>query len=289
MLARHAMPRRTAPGRAAIRTRDVARLIARSQRQGARALYADPLFYEQLYRRRTHDVRFYVEMAGRHPGPVLELGVGSGRVATALAQAGVEVTGVDFAPAMLARARERLARLPRAAQARVELRRGDMRRLALKRRFALVIAPFNAFTHLFTRRDLELTLGVCARHLRPGGRLVFDVPMPDLRALTQDPARLYRCGSLLDPQDGRRHPYAEASHYAALEQVRTVTMVLQNADRSPRRAIPLAQRQFFPTELATLLHYNGFAIERRFGDFAFGPLREDSHVQVTVARVRTHR
>src|SRR6185295_11400904 len=103
-----------------------------------------------LYRRRTQDVRFYVETALRYGGPVLELGVGTGRVAFALAQAGVEVLGVDAMPSMLAHARARGARLPRAVRARVELRRGDMRALRLGRRFPLVIAPFNAFTHVYS-------------------------------------------------------------------------------------------------------------------------------------------
>jgi SAM-dependent methyltransferase len=266
------------------------RLIERANRQGARALYRDPRFYEQLYKRRTQDVRFYTELAQRYGGgPVLELGAGSGRIAGALAQAGIEVVGVDFLPEMLARARERVAQLPRAARERVTLLRCDMRRLALGRRFPLVIAPFNAFTHLFTRRDLELTLAACRRHLRRDGRLAFDVVMPDLRALTQAPDRLYRCRPVLDPADGRRHPYAEASHYAPLQQVRTVTMVMEREDGSAQRAIPLAQRQFFPAELEALLHYNGFAVERRFGDFAFGPLGDDSDVQAIVARPRPHR
>jgi hypothetical protein len=62
-------------------------------------------------------------------------------------------------------------------------------------------------------------------------------------------------------------------------------MVLQHDDGSVERAIPLAQRQFFPAELEALLHYNGFAIERRFGDFAFGPLADDSEIQAIVARL----
>jgi SAM-dependent methyltransferase len=220
---------------------------------------------------------------------VLELGVGSGRIARALALAGIDLVGIDVVPSMLARARTRIAELPRAARAHVTLVHADMRRLALARRFPLVIAPFNAFTHLYTRRDLELTLAGCLRHLRSGGHLVFDVAMPDLRALTQDPDRLYRCPPVRDPRTGRRMRYAEASHYDAVQQVRTVTMALQRADGSIERAIPLAQRQFFPAELEALLHHNGFEIEARFGDFAFGPLEGDSETQLVVARPRRRR
>lgn len=282
------MPR--SPAEASARpTRHVERLIARSHRQGARALYREPLLFDELYKRRAADVRCYVELAQRWGGPVLELGVGSGRIARALAQAGVELVGVDLAPSMLARARARIAELPRAARARVTLVRADMRRLALSRRFPLVIAPFNTFTHLYTRRDLELALRACRRHLRPAGRLVFDVVMPDLRALTQDPDRLYRCRPVLDPRAGRRVRYGEASHYEPVAQVRTVTMALQRQDGTIERAIPLTQRQFFPAEIEALLHYNGFEIEQRFGDFSFGALASDSEVQLVIARARRRR
>ena len=271
-------------------SRRLSELRARVLRRGTQALYEDAALFDQLYRRRRQDVRFYVQIARRYGGPVLELGCGSGRVAFELAQAGIEVLGIDTMPSMLQRARERSARLPQAARARVSFRRGDMRRLKLGRTFRLVIAPFNAFTHLYTRRDLERALAGCRDHLAARGRLVFDVPMPDLRALAQDPERLYACGSLLDARDGQRYRQYEASHYDPVEQIRSVTFVFERADR-PReqRALPLTQRQFFPAELEALLFYNGFAIERRYGDFAGGALEPHSESQVVVARPSTGR
>ena len=255
-------------------------------RQGSRALYADAELFDQLYRRRTGDVRFYVDIANRFGGPVLELGVGSGRVASALARAGHEVVGVDFMASMLDAARERLAALPRSAGGRVQLVRGDLRKLQLGQRFPLVIAPFNTLTHFYDLRDLELALAACRRHLKPGGRLVFDVAMPELRALIQDPSRLYRSRPVTHPRTGKKHGYAEATHYDAVRQVRTTTMVFERPDGSVDFAVPLTQRQLFPRELEALLHYNGFAIDQRFGDFERQPLRDESESQVVVARAR---
>jgi SAM-dependent methyltransferase len=284
----HGMPRKRPDSRSTHATPDaraLRRLQARLLRHGTRALYDSGPLYDQLYRRRRQDVRFYIEAAEHYGGPVLELGVGTGRVAFALAQAGIEVVGVDAMPSMLRHARARGARLPRATFVRVALRRGDMRALRLGRKFPLVIVPFNAFTHLYTRRDLERALAVCRAHLLPRGRLVFDVPMPDLRALLQDPERLYKCGTTLDPHDGTRYAHSEASEYDAAAQIRNVTILLEHDNGGHRqRALPLTQRQFFPAELEALLFYNGFAIERRYGDFAGGPLTRDSESQVIVAR-----
>lgn len=284
------MPRSSPPSKrkpTSVTPRAVERLIERSLRQGSQALYRDALLYEHLYGQRKADVDLYLKMAQRYSGPVLELGVGTGRIAIALAQAGFAVTGVDAIPNMLKQARARIASLPSHAQARIELHRSDLRRLALRRRFPLVIAPFNAFAHLYSRSDVERALAACTRHLRVGGRLVFDVIMPDLAALMQDPSRLYRCADVVDPASGERFAYAEASHYDVERQVRSMTLLLSRKSGKPdRRAIPLTHRQFFPAELEALLHYNGFAIEARYGDFAEGPLTDRSETQVIVARVR---
>jgi SAM-dependent methyltransferase len=259
--------------------------LARSLCAGTQALYRNGRLYDRFYGRRTQHIRFYEAIARRHGGPVLELGVGTGRVAFALARAGLDVVGVDAMASMLERARANALRLPKAVQSRVELRRGDMRRLRLERRFPLVIAPFNSFTHLYDRQDWERTLAACRRHLGARGRLVFDVVMPDLRALTQNPERLYRGRDVVHERDRGRQRYYEASHYDAVRQIRSVTMVLERADTpSSQQAIPLTQRQVFPAELDALLHYNGFEIEQRYGDFEFGPLTQTSEAQVIVAR-----
>lgn len=256
----------------------------RRLRAGTEAHYRDAAYYDQAYRRRTQDAQLYLEMARRHGSPVLELGVGTARVAALLARHGVSVVGIDRMPQMLQRARQRMQRLPKHARQRIELRRGDLRSLRLQRRFPLVIAPFNVFMHLYDRRDIEKALAVVRRHLRPRGRLVFDVSMPDLKALSRDPGKLYRCRPVTRP-DGRRYRYAEAFRYDAIHQVQHVSMAFEQED-DPNHAFvtPLTHRQLFPAELEALLHYNGFRIVDRYGDFERGPLTERSESQIVVAR-----
>ena len=270
-------------------SRLLARVTARVLRDGAQALYRDPPLYDQLYRRRRHDVQFYVLQAQLHGGPVLELGAGSGRVTIAIARAGVDVVGVDVMPTMLAVAKARSAELPVATAKRARWRRGDLRSVRLGRRFPLVIAPFNTFMHLYTRRDMERALATCRAHLAARGRLIFDVLMPDLRALVQDPERLYFCPPLRDPREGTRYSMREASHYDPIEQLRSVTMVLEPqgaVKRAGSTAVPLIQRQWFPAEIETLLHYNGFELEARYGDFDGAELGPTSESQIIVARAR---
>lgn len=264
----------------------------RAQRiaRGAIAHYEDAAYYDLAYKRRRHDVRFYVELAIRSKGPVLELGAGTGRVALEIARAGITVVAVEPVPAMLERAREKALKLPKRARDNVVFRRGDVRKLRLQQQFPLIIAPFNVFMHLYTRADLERALATVRAHLSPRGRFVFDVSMPDLRAMVRDPGRLYRGPQVKEAHSGRSYAYFEAFDYDVLHQVQLVSMVFQNLeDSDDMRALPLSQRQFFPEELAQLLHYNGFVTEQRWGDFDQSPLQGDSESQIIVARASAKR
>jgi SAM-dependent methyltransferase len=263
---------------------------ARVLREGTEAHYRDARYYDHAYARRKEDVAFYANLARRCPGPVLELGVGTGRVAIACARAGANLVGVDRMPEMLARAKERLAALPAPVRTRIALIRGDLRTVRLGRRFPLVISPFNVFMHLYHRDDIERALATVRAHLAPGGRFAFDVMLPQPAALARDPARVYKSRPVYNPSDGHKHAYYETFQYDPIRQVQLVTMAFQDlTDRKRTTITPLAHRQFFPKELDALLHYNGFRIEARFGDFQRGPLRGDSESQVVIARVAPRR
>lgn len=258
---------------------------------GTRAHYEDGAYYDQAYRRRREDVAFYVEEATRSlkhgKGSVLELGAGTGRIAISMARAGADVVCVDLVPAMLERAETRVAKETRAVRERLTFKQGDMRSVRLRKRFPLVVAPFNTFMHLYELRDVERALATVKAHLAPRGRFVFDVMVPDAGALARDPMRVYRAPAIRWPSDGKKYRYGETFHYDPIRQVQLVTMIFEDPDDADNTFItPLAHRQFFPAELEALLHYNGFSIEERFGDFERGALLPDSESQIIVARAR---
>lgn len=251
------------------------------------SLYDRPRYYDHAFRAHRRDLGFYVELAKKARGPVLELGAGTGRVTLALLRAGVSVTAVDRSRAMLDRAAERAQRLPAAQRERVRWQLGDLRRLRLSQRYALVIAPFNLLMHMYTRQDLERALRSVRAHLRPQGVFACDVLMPDLGVLRRDKARFYRCRPVFDPSDGHRYAYAEAFDYDPANQIQRVTMHFQRlAKPAVERETPLVLRYFFPQELSALLHYNGFSVLRHEGDFAGEALTSRSESQVIVARSR---
>src|SRR5437763_9155654 len=93
----------------------------------------------------TADVAFYVELAREADGPLVELAVGTGRVAIAVAQAtGRRVIGIDSSPAMLAQARKRAVE----AGVTLDLREGDIREVEIEEPAALIYCPGRALLHL---------------------------------------------------------------------------------------------------------------------------------------------
>jgi hypothetical protein len=191
---------------------------------------------------------------------------------------------------MRQRARETLSREPDHVRERVKIVAGDIRRVRLRRRFPLIISPFNVFMHLYGRRDFERALATVRAHLAPRGRFVFDVLLPDVEELASDPARTYRGGFVTRPSDGRRFRYGEAFDYDPIAQVQLVTMIFADETHPDESFVtPLAHRQLFPAELEALLHYNGFRIEERWGDFSRGPLTRTSESQIIVCAASASR
>ena len=128
----------------------------------------------------TEDVPFYLAEARKvAPGPVVELGVGTGRIAVPIAAEGIRVIGVDSSRRMLEVCAERAA-LAGAAWS-IDLRLGDLRQPPVAERVPLVLCPFRSYLHLADDGERRQALRAARRLLRPGGRLVFDVfePGPD--------------------------------------------------------------------------------------------------------------
>jgi SAM-dependent methyltransferase len=124
----------------------------------------------------TEDVAFYVEEAREAGGTVVELGVGTGRIAIPTAAAGIPVIGVDSSRSMLDVCAERAALAGVAAL--LDLRVGDLRAPPVRECVRLVTCPFRAYLHLTSEGERLRALRAARSLLVPGGRLVFDVFAP---------------------------------------------------------------------------------------------------------------
>lgn len=231
--------------------------------------------YDQTSLGTPGDVDFYRALAVECGGPVVELGVGTGRIAIPIAEAGVEVIGIDLEPAMLAVARVKAAEVGVAE--RVRLVEGDMRSFTLDEPAPLVTIPYRAFMHNLTTEDQLATLAACRRALRPGGRLALNMFNPDIRKIA---AWLQGLGRSERGKLGRNEVRRA---YQPTAQVVRSTLRVRDAN-GRRRTTSITGRYVYRYEMEHLLVRSGFEIEALYGDFDGGAFRETSPEMVWIAR-----
>ncbi len=221
--------------------------------------------------------------AGAEAGGVLELGAGTGRVAIPLARGGLSVTAVDRSPSMLARGRERAA----TAGVTIEWIDAEMTRLALGRRFAAVLLPYNTLLHLHTRIEHEALFAAVARHLTPDGRFGFSVVNPDLPTLARRrDHRLAITAPVYDPVAGAPLSVEETIDYDHAGQRTRGVFHFSYPGRPDFLHTEVDLRMLFPAELEALVHLLGFELVARHGDWQGGAFTSASPVQNVICRPR---
>ncbi len=231
------------------------------------------------------DILFFVEEAKGAGSPVLEIGIGTGRLALCLAAAGLQVVGIDASPEMLGVLRRKLRRFPDLG-GRVRAVAADMRRFALTARFPLALVPFRTFLYMLTREDQRAALRVIRRHLLPGGRLVmaFFVPPPAL--IAQGRTERMEMTRFAAPDGGEVVAYDWTEFGPHQRLVSHIKYEWGGDDRGlPTRQLEhtLTARYLFPDEVPPLLEECGYRVTAAHGDFNRGPLRADSHEQIWIA------
>ena len=216
--------------------------------------------YEQWSAAMTADIAFYVELAREADGPLVELAVGSGRVAVPVAKAtGRRVLGIDTSPGMLAQAGANAA----AAGVELDLREGDMRELSLDEPAGLIYCPFRALLHLHTWADRRRTFERVAASLRPAGRFAWNAFAFD-----------HQVASRLDGQH-MDEPVPHTIGYAVGDNRVDITL-----DDGGTSSLWWATKN----EWLGLLDVAGLEVESLHGGFAGEPFTADSREYVFVAR-----
>jgi len=244
-----------------------------------------PELFDLDYGDFADDLPFYENLARRCEGPLLELGVGTGRVAIPLARAGFSVWGIDASEAMLARAR-RKAGLE--LEERLHLLPGDMRGFQLGREFQLIFASLGTFHHLLTPEEQLACLRCVHRHLAPGGLFVCDLrpllssdwevgaSLPVLHDWTRV---LPGTGeTVVKLRSVRADPARQVQHETHLYDLVAV-------DGAVHRVVATVDLRFTTRyEMEGLLRAAGLEPEHVYGDFDLAPYAEDSEYLITVAR-----
>jgi trans-aconitate methyltransferase len=180
---------------------------------------------------------------------------------------------------MLEQARRKAADLP------ITWVEADARTFHIPTSFRLIYATTGAFQHMLGRADQEALLARVRAHLAPGGLFAFDVGSPQVIGEMPEEQPWF---SYADGRGGEVR-VSGTCRYDALRQVYAEAAYRRWLDADGREVThhaPLELRIFYPQELEALLHYNGFTVLERYGDYDRGPLTAESKTMIYVCRPR---
>lgn len=249
-----------------------------------------PKLYDWLYHTTDKDVAMYRELTRKHDR-VLEVAVGTGRLALPIAEQGTHVHGVDYSEQMLNVFRGKLDQQSPELRERIELTQADMRDFDLKKTFPFVFIPFGSFVYLLNVEDQIACFRSLLRHLEPGGTLVIDVPTwaeaTDERWLTNE-GNLQKVKQARDPVSGKMTEMWCTQRFDASTQLMVQDRHYRIYDHDgalEREQVVVWKSRFFLTgEMELLARMHGLEITATYGDFHFGPYNHQSEVAVFCMR-----
>ncbi len=244
-------------------------------------IYDDSIFYDLVHGdfAAPETLAFYLDKIERYGSPVLELACGSGAYLVPFAERDIEAVGIDISGTMLKRAREKAAD----KNVSLELYTSDIRDFKLGQKFPLILLLGNSLQHLLTREDVEKCFASVKKHLTDDGRFIIEIFNPSLKILSRPPDENV-LDSEYDTPEGKfiLTGYVD---YDAATQINYIEWSYQNILTGKTKRFNFSMRQFFPQELESLLIYNGFKIEEKFGDRDGSPFEKDSPRQIVLAEL----
>ncbi len=223
--------------------------------------------YDNMHRRDTEaTVAFMEELAG--DGPVLELAVGTGRVALPLAARGIRVDGIDISPAMVAKLRAK----PGGDQIPVTI--GDFAAVPVDGTYRLIFVVFNTLFNLLTQDDQVRCFQNVAAHLADDGSFVVEAFVPTYLTRLRDDQ--YVDAEAIGVAEvrldvGRHDPVTQR-----LEESHVVLT------REGVRLYPIVTRYAWPSELDLMARIAGLRLKNRWSGWNREPFTSTSDTHISV-------
>lgn len=208
-------------------------------------------------------VGFLAELAGS--GPVLEFGVGTGRIALPLSRRGVRVHGIEISAAMLTQLQARQN------GADIGVTRGDFSTTRVADTFTLVYLLRNTITNLTSQDEQVAAFGNAAAHLQPGGYFVVENYIPALQRL---------------PPGQTGHPFTHTPTHIGVEEYDPANQIAVSHHwwiiDGQTRTFSSPHRYAWPGELDLMARLAGMRLHQRNHDWSRTPFTSASRSHISV-------
>ncbi|MFO7991539.1 MAG: class I SAM-dependent methyltransferase [Thermoplasmata archaeon] len=244
------------------------------------SIYFDPKHYDAMYTMKE-DIPFYLDCVKEYGEPVLELACGTGRVTVPMAERNIDITGMDISQEMLEFTRNKALK----KGIDIDLVRGDMRDFSMGRKFNIIFIAINSILHLIENEEYEALFSSVREHLAEHGRFIFQIFNPDMNRLRMEPDEERTAADYDDPYGRGKVLITERSYYDTAEQVKHLTWYY-HIDEELETEVEWKIRILFPKEINALLKYNGFQIEKKYGNFDRSEFTDESEKQIIICKKR---
>jgi SAM-dependent methyltransferase len=230
-------------------------------------------FYDTIYTHHplSEQNDFYLNEIKKSSGPVLEVGVGTGRHYIDGLNSGADIYGIDISGWMLEVLKSKLNK-----DQHFRISNQNIIDFKFDMKFDLIIAPFRVFMHLLEKEDQLHALNNVYSHLKPGGKFIFDVFVPDLNQLISGIKDFVDFDQEYEP--GKKLKRSTSTQPDIINQIIKVFFTLEWNDDEGKHVekFNTPMRFFFRYELEHLVERSRFESYEIKGDFKGSKLDGDS-------------
>lgn len=245
-------------------------------------IMSEPILYDIFNANCVEDIEMYKELCS-NVDQVLELGIGTGRVAIPLAQSGINVVGIDNSHRMLETLKNKI-NVGKIKE--ISFYHQEMQSIALESKFNMILCPFCAFNFLLSINDQESTLFSIRKLMKKESKIVFDLLTPNTFPGAFQDSSLKHFDSYLCPHEDAHIEIYTSSKFNQCNQILSQERIFRKYDHDMLTAefhSTMRNRLFFLGEFQLLLDKCGYKILNIYGNYRFSSFSQSSRELIVVA------
>ena len=231
-----------------------------------------------LYTNTDFDINFWIKECSKDK-EVLELACGTGRITIRLAKAGIKVTAIDISREFIKKLKAKCKK----EKLGINIHEADMRSFSLKKKFPLIIIPFQSIQELVDPKDHEATFTHVYNHLDDKGRFIVtthNTDIVDKKAL----GVIKLITEFVNPRTKNKMKFLMSRSFNPKTHIGTAHQVYEEYDKNNRliskKLFKNSHYVFEDREIEALAKKTGFNVRKIYGDYSHSKLTKKSQFRI---------